>query len=171
MKTLRLLGVVVLMVGLASVSGAQGPNAVSAADQEGIQKTLDAFGTTLTKMDFDAFGTLFTDDADFVNVVGMHWAGKAQIVKAHRIVFTTRYKATPQHFIEKSEATLAPGLVLVVGKILMDDYTAQDGKLMTNNQFRMTLVMKKVGERWLIRSAENTIVDTVAAPHDPGLSR
>jgi uncharacterized protein (TIGR02246 family) len=161
----------VAMAGVAAVSGAQMSSAVSAADQQGIKTTLDAFGTTLTKMDFDALAHVFTDDVDFVNIVGMHWAGKAQIVKAHRIVFTTRYKATPQHFIEKSEATLAPGLVLVVGKILMDDYTAQDGKLMTNNQFRMTLVMKKVGERWLIRSAENTIVDTVAAPHDPGLSR
>lgn len=119
-------------------------------------------------MDFDAFSTLFTDDADFVNIVGMPWSGKAQIVKAHRVVFTTRYRGTPQHIVEKSEATLAPGLVLVVGTIKMDDYTAQDGKAMTDNLFRMTLVMKKVGERWLIRTAENTAINTVAAPHDPG---
>jgi len=168
MKSLRAVVVMAALVGSAAVGLAQTSSAVSAADQEGIQTTLDAFGSTLTKMDFDAFGTLFTDDADFVNVVGMHWAGKAQIVKAHRVVFTTRYRGTPQHFIEKSEATLAPGLVLVVGKIKMDDYTAQDGKAMTNNQFLMTLVMKKVGERWLIRSAENTPIDLVAAPHDPG---
>jgi len=147
---------------------AQTASAVLAADQQGIQTTLDAFGSTLTKMDFDAFSKLFTDDADFVNIVGMHWSGNAQIVKAHRVVFTTRYKGVPQHIIEKTEATLAPGLVLVVGTIKMDDYTAQDGKAMTNNLFRMTLVMKKVGERWLIRSAENTAIDTVAAPHDPG---
>jgi uncharacterized protein (TIGR02246 family) len=147
---------------------AQKAGVVSVADERGIQTTLDAFGSTLTKMDFDAFSTLFTDDADFVNIVGMHWSGRAQIVKAHRVVFTTRYKGVPQHMIEKSEATLVPGLVLVVGTIKMDDYTAQDGKAMTNNLFRMTLVMKKVGERWLIRSAENTAIDTVAAPHDPG---
>jgi uncharacterized protein (TIGR02246 family) len=147
---------------------AQASGAVSAADQQGIQTTLDAMGSTLTKMDFDAFSKLFTDDADFVNIVGMHWSGKAQIVKAHRVVFTTRYKGVAQHIIHKSEATLAPGVVLVVGTIKMDDYTAQDGKLMTNNLFRMTLVMKKVGEQWLIRSAENTAIDPVAAPHDPG---
>jgi uncharacterized protein (TIGR02246 family) len=161
------------VVSMAAILGgpammAETAGAVSTADQQGIQTTLDAFGSTLTKMDFDAFSTLFTDDADFVNIVGMHWHGKAQIVKAHRVVFTTRYKGVPQRIIEKSEATLAPGLVLVVGTIKMDDYTAQDGKAMTNNLFRMTLVMKKVGERWLIRSAENTVIDTVAAPHDPG---
>jgi uncharacterized protein (TIGR02246 family) len=147
---------------------AQASGAVSAADQQGIQTTLDAFGSTLTKMDFDAFSTLFTDDADFVNIVGMHWHGKAQIVKAHRVVFTTRYKGVPQHIAESSYGALAPGLVLVTSTIKMDDYTAQDGKRMTDNQFRMTWVMEKQGERWLIRSAANTIIDTVAAPHDPG---
>jgi hypothetical protein len=65
-------------------------------------------------------------------------------------------------------APLAPGLVLVVATIKMDDDTARDGKRMTNNLFRMTLVMKKVGERWLIRSAENTAIDAAAAPQDPG---
>jgi uncharacterized protein (TIGR02246 family) len=156
------------MVGLAAVSGAQGPSSVSAADQEGIKATLDMFGSTLTKMDFEALANVFTDDVDFVNIVGMHWVGKAQTVKAHRSVFTTRYRGVPQHFVDPSFATLAPGLVLVVSKITMDDYTAQDGKLMTNNQFRMTLVMKKVGGKWLIRSAENTVIDTRAAAHDPG---
>ncbi len=165
-KWMTVAAMVVMMAG--KTLPAQTVSAVSAADRQGIETTLDAFGSTLTKMDFDAFSTVFTDDADFVNIVGMHWHGKAQIVKAHRVVFTTRYKGVPQHMIEKTEATLAPGLVLVVGTIKMDDYTAQDGKAMTNNLFRMTLVMKKVGERWLIRSAENTAIDTVAAPHDPG---
>ncbi len=158
--------IAVMLCGQRVQAQATGP--VSAADQQEIQTTLDAMGSTLTKMDFDAFSTLFTDDADFVNIVGMHWHGKVQIVKAHRSVFTTRYKGVPQRVIDKSEATLAPGLVLVVGTIQMDDYTAQDGKLMTNNLFRMTLVMKKVGDKWLIRSAENTAIDPVAAAHDPG---
>jgi uncharacterized protein (TIGR02246 family) len=168
MKILRVAVMTMATIGAAASLNAQSADVVSMADQQGIQTTLDAFGSTLTKMDFDAFRTLFTDDADFVNIVGMHWHGRAQIEKAHRVVFTTRYKGVPQHMIEKTEATLAPGLVLVVGTIKMDDYTAQDGKAMTNNLFRMTLVMQKVGERWLIRSAQNTVIDTVAAPHDPG---
>jgi uncharacterized protein (TIGR02246 family) len=147
---------------------AQTDSTVSAADKQGIQTTLDAFGETLTKMDFDAFSKLFAEDADFVNIVGMHWHGKAQIVKAHRVVFTTRYKGVPQHIAESSYGTLAPGVVLVTSLIKMDDYTAQDGKRMTDNQFRMTWVMEKLGERWLIRSAANVPINLEAAAHDPG---
>jgi uncharacterized protein (TIGR02246 family) len=167
MRFLRLAVVVIMMMGVAPVTLAQA-STVSAEDQKGIDVTLNAFGTTLTAMDFDSFATLFTDDCDFVNIVGMHWSGKAQVVKAHRVVFTTRYRGVPQHVIEKSEATLAPGLVLVTSTILMDDYTSKEGKLMTNNLFRMTILMKKQGDRWLIRSAQNTVIDAEAAKHDPG---
>ncbi len=53
------------------------PSSVTADDDQGIQTTLDAVGATLARMDFDAFGGLFTDDADFVNIVGMHWSVRA----------------------------------------------------------------------------------------------
>ena len=168
MTSLRTLALATLLVALPAITSAQTPHPLSPADTAAIDTTLAAFGDTLTVTDFDTFATLFTDDADFVNIVGMHWHGRAQIVKAHRIVFTTRYHGNPQHFIEKTEAALAPNLALVVGTIKMDDYTAQDGKRMTNNLFRMTLVMEKHDGKWLIRSAQNTIIDTEAAKHDPG---
>jgi hypothetical protein len=56
----------------------QAPLTLSGSEQRSINETLDAFGTTLTKMDFDAFGALLTDDCDFVNIVGMHWVGKVR---------------------------------------------------------------------------------------------
>ena len=168
MRNLRLFAAAILLSGLSLTTLAQAPGKLSSADEAGIDATLTAFGTTLTATDFDTFATLFTDDADFVNIVGMHWHGKAQIVKAHRIVFTTRYHGNPQHIVDRSEAMLAPNLALVVATIKMDDYTAQDGKRMTDNLFRMTLVMQKQGGKWLIRSAENTVIDTAAALHDPG---
>ena len=51
---------------------------VPAADQAGIDATVTAFADTVTAMDFNKFATLWTDDADFVNIVGMHWHGKAR---------------------------------------------------------------------------------------------
>ena len=165
MKTLRRLAALALLAA-ATAAQAQAP---APADAAAIDRTLTAFGSTLAAMDFDAFANLFTDDADFVNIVGMHWHGRAQIVNAHRVVFTTRYHGQAQRFTDKTEALLAPGTALVVGTIKMDDYVARDGKQMTNNFFRMTLVLKKRGDQWLIRSAENTVIDPDAAKHDPGL--
>jgi uncharacterized protein (TIGR02246 family) len=166
-KAARWMAVAAMVVTMAGTM-LRAQSAVPEADQKGIQKTLDSFGSTLTKMDFDSFGKLFTEDADFVNIVGMHWHGKAQIVKAHRVVFTTRYKGVPQHIVESSYGSLAPGLVLVTSTIKMDDYTAQDGQRMTDNLFRMTWVMEKQGSGWLIRSAANVPINIEAAAHDPG---
>ena len=167
MKTLRLLtfaATLAVPLGLAAQKSA----VLSDSDQKGIDVTLTAFGSTLTAKDFDTFATLFTDDADFVNIVGHHWHGKAQVVKAHRIVFTTRYNGNPQHIVEKSEDLLAPGIALIVAKIQMDDYVDRSGKPMKDNLFRMTLVLEKQHGTWLIRSAENTVIDPMAAAHDPG---
>ena len=168
MRTTRLLIFTTSLLTFSWTLLGQVSNTPSDTDQKGIDTTLAAFGNTLTAKDFDTFATLFTDDADFVNIVGMHWHGRAQIAKAHRVVFTTRYNGNPQHTVEKSEALLAPNIALVVAKIQMDDYTARDGKRMTDNFFRMTLVLEKQNGKWLIRSAENTVIDQMAAPHDPG---
>ena len=127
-----------------------------------------AFGAPLTAMHFHTFATLFPADPDHVNIVGMHWHGKAQIVKAHHVVFTTRYKHVQQHTVERVEAPLAPALALVNATVKMDDYTLPDGKRMTNNVFRLTFVMQNVNGKWLIRSAQNTAIDTEAGRHDPG---
>ena len=168
MKRIRLISLSAAILAASLTVPAQNSVVPSASDQKGIDATLAAFGSTLTAKDFDTFAKLFTDDADFVNIVGMHWHGKAQIVKAHRVVFTTRYNGNPQHTVEKTEALLAPDVVLVVAKLQMDDYIDRNGKPMKDNFFRMTMVLQKQHGTWLIRSAENTVIDQMAAPHDPG---
>ena len=168
MKTLRLLALAVPFLAGPLALSAQPAAPLSAADRQGIDATLEGFGSTLAAMDFDAFARLLTADADWVNIVGMHWHGREQIVKGHRVVFTTRYHGQAQHITEKTEAALAPGVVLVIETIKMDDYTTPEGKPMTNNFFRMTLVLEKHDGKWLIRSGENTVIDLEAAKHDPG---
>lgn len=168
MKLFRLLAAA-LLAGVPLTGNAQTTGTLSPTDETAINTTLDAFGSTLTAMDFDTFATLFTEDADFTNIVGMHWHGKAQIVKAHRIVFTTRYRNVAQHTVDRTEALLAPDLVLVTATVKMDDYTLPDGKRMTNNLFRLTFVLRKRDAKWLIRSAQNTVIDSEAAKHDPGV--
>ena len=164
MKTFRSLA----MFSLLTLS-AYGQHAatLSHADSAAIEATIDTSDDALTAMDFAKFGTTLTDDIDFVNVVGMHWVGKAQVVKAHSVIFTTRYHGFPLHVVDRSESMLAPNLALVVATLKMDDYTAQDGKRMINNLSRMTYVLEKQNGTWLIRSAHNTTIDPVAAQHDP----
>ena len=75
-EILRFLATLIVMAGLAVPAMSQTPSALSSADEKGVDATLAAFGTTLTQMDFAAFATLWTEDCDFVNIVGMHWVAR-----------------------------------------------------------------------------------------------
>ena len=41
---------------------------------------------------------LATDDVHWVNVVGMHWRGKAEVQKAHQVYFDLRPSLNPGNF-------------------------------------------------------------------------
>ena len=170
MKLFRIVLLVSALALVPSAVRAQAMSPVSSGDKQGIDRTLNSIGQSLTDMDFDKFSTFFTDDADWVNIVGMHWTGRAQIVKAHRVVFTTRYHGFPQHIVDESVTLLTPTVALAITTIKMDDYTAQDGKRMTNNLSRLTWVLEKHNGTWLVRSGQNTTIDPQAAIHDPGLA-
>lgn len=111
---MKLLLTVFILHLFASPTLAQG---VSPADEQAIDATMAKAHDALTAMDFNAFAATLTDDVDWVNVIGMHWVGKPQVVKGHTITFTTR-----------ADAQLALGVVMVRAILGMDDSTAQDGK-------------------------------------------
>ena len=48
-------------------------------DEEAVRKVVNEFAETWNRHDMNAFGALFTPDADFVNVVGSHWKGRESI--------------------------------------------------------------------------------------------
>jgi len=61
----------------------------------------------------DAMGQLLTTDADFVNVIGMHMKGRAEIVAQHKEIHRTQFKNSVwvTHSVEAQ--LLAPGFGLV----------------------------------------------------------
>ena len=49
-----------------------------------------------------AFAALFTDDADFIHILGGYYAGRAAIEAGHRMIFGTIYKgSTVRYSVEK----------------------------------------------------------------------
>ena len=47
--------------------------------------------------DMAAYGALFHDDAEWINVVGMHWRGKDEVMKAHTSFHETIFKNCQLH--------------------------------------------------------------------------
>jgi uncharacterized protein (TIGR02246 family) len=48
-------------------------------DEEAVRKAVNGFAETWNRHDMNALGALFTTDADFVNVVGIHWKARESI--------------------------------------------------------------------------------------------
>ncbi|HEV2289436.1 MAG TPA: SgcJ/EcaC family oxidoreductase [Candidatus Acidoferrales bacterium] len=57
---------------------------VAAPDEtENVRNVVAAFATTWNRHDMEAFGKLFTPDAEFVNVAGTRWVGRREIQAQH----------------------------------------------------------------------------------------
>jgi uncharacterized protein (TIGR02246 family) len=79
-----------LLVGLLALGGLP----VGEAGQNGPEALVDGFVRAWNSHDMKAFADLFTVDADFVNVAGMWWKGRAEIQAKHEESHATRFKTT-----------------------------------------------------------------------------
>ncbi len=81
-------------VGNHPATGFQGDSGSRGADEAAIRdlfgQLLDAWG----RGDGDAYGALFTDDADYVAFDGTHTKGRAAIAGSHQALFDTHLKGT-----------------------------------------------------------------------------
>ena len=167
MKTIQIL---ILILGVAGSAAAQlkEPGMLTAEDKQGIATTIDHFVEGWKLRDMEEFGSALTDDCDWVNIVGMHWHGKQQVVSAHKRLLETRYKGVNIHDQGHDETEIAPGVAIVIWRSQVDDFTTPEGQRVTAMRTMGTLVMVKVNGKWLIRSGQNSTIDEMAARHDPG---
>jgi uncharacterized protein (TIGR02246 family) len=147
---------------------AQDKSVLTPADHAELTATLDRFTDGWKARDFKLFSSAFTEDAEWINIVGMHWVGREQVVQAHARLLATRYKGVNIRTVEHEETEIAPGVALMTWKSLVDDFTTPDGKETKGMLTLATLVMVQRNGHWLIRSGENVTIDPIAAAHDPG---
>ena len=57
-----------------------------------IKAVLGRWEAAWNASDMNAMWQLATDDVHWVNVVGMHWRGKAEVQKAHQVFFDQLFK-------------------------------------------------------------------------------
>jgi len=78
MSRLSALATLALVTCLLPASALAVPN-----DAEEVRSAVASFSVTWNNHDMVAFGRLFTDDADFVNVQGLLWKGRKEIQMQH----------------------------------------------------------------------------------------
>jgi uncharacterized protein (TIGR02246 family) len=139
------------------------------SDATAVRAALDGIQAAWNRHDMSAFVSYMTDDVDWVNVVGMHWHGKAQVFLAHDRMHRTTFKSRQWHDADMTELRqVSPGVIIATQSFPMDGFPAPDGSSTPPNRNMMTLVFVHRNGRWLIAQGHNTAIDPQAAAHDPG---
>lgn len=107
--------------------------------------------------DVDELVSIFVEDAEFVNVVGLWWHNKAQIRKAHdyglRVIFkdsVIKIQKTKVKYLTEEVA------VVHVKMMLRNQSPVQEVKAPRIRQNVMSFVVQKFGDEWKCISAHNT---------------
>jgi uncharacterized protein (TIGR02246 family) len=107
------------------------------------------------------FAAPFSDDADFVNVYGMHARGRAAIAAGHEFILKGMYAGSRVAYQVESARMLAPTVALVhLGARL----SIPAGPMAGDHEARPSLVLTRAGEAWQIASFHNTFIREPGPP-------
>jgi len=103
-----------------------------------------------------AFGALFADDTDFVDIRGGQHRGDGGLIgRGHQALFDSIYAGSVVRMRLDTARVLAPGIVVAVATSRLE---APAGPLRGVNHSRMTAVIADQGGRWAITAFHNTLV-------------
>jgi uncharacterized protein (TIGR02246 family) len=117
---------------------------------------VDGFVRAWNSHDMRAFAGLFTDDADFVNVAGMWWKGRAEIQAKHEESHATRFKTT--HLTSTGVSVRLPRADVAVIHFTWE-LTGQldgEGKPVPSRRGIIQMLAVKQADGWRITAAQNT---------------
>ena len=152
-------------------TNAQSQTALTKEDDQGIRKTINGFVSAWNTSDMKAMDNLFCEDAEFVNVVGMYWRGRAQIDAAHIVFDKLMFHGVKMKVNSIGVRPLGPDYAIAVVLETLDSYTTPSGHVMPKGQVRGSWVLARNGGDWKIAHCQNVNVDAEAAKHDPVNSR
>ena len=114
----------------------------------------------------------FAADADFINVVGMHWRGREEIAARHVELHATIFRDSHMRLLELSQRFLAPVVALAHIHWAMTGAQGVPGwDITAERQGRLTWVLMKQQDGWRIAAAHNTDILPVAMPKPADVAR
>jgi uncharacterized protein (TIGR02246 family) len=141
--------------------------AMNASDERNIRAVATAYAEAWNHHDMRTLAELFTDDADWINIVGMHWRGKAAIVKAHDVFHRTIFQKMEIGVADIGIRAITSDVAATVIALKAGEYTTPDGKQQNATLDRLSLILVNRNGEWRIAHGHNTVVDPTAAPFDP----
>lgn len=159
---------IALLAGAALMTASTAQAQTTAQDAAAVQALLDEYAAAWAAADAERLMRLFTDDAEWVNVVGMHWRGKAENQLGHHVFLTTIFRGRPLTLLGvDSVRPVGDEVVVAVARWATGGFTAPDGAPVPASDNRMSLVLRRAPEGLRIAHGANVVIDPVAARNDP----
>ena len=139
-------------------------------DEEAARIAVNRFAETWNRHDMDAFGALFTADADFVNVTGQLWKGRKEIQRRHAYTHGAIprdavpeaapasygiFKSSTYQFDRIDVRMARPNLAIAHGAWTMRG----DARTAEPRHGMMTFTIIRDGDNWLYEAVQNTEIN------------
>ncbi|KYF87930.1 DUF4440 domain-containing protein [Sorangium cellulosum] len=140
---------------------APAPAAAAAAPDARAQQALGeqlvaAFNDTWNRHDMDAFAALHAEDADFVNIFGMWWHGRATIRENHAGIHKTVFRQSRLESVRVETRFVAPDVAVVRWAWVLTGVLTPDGKPAPDMQGILVHVARLEGDRLQFVTTQNT---------------
>jgi len=123
----------------------------------GIETVVSAVVEAWNRHDMKAYAAQFTEDADFVNVVGMHFRGRPQIESVHFDLHRTIFKNSNLRAVNTIVRSVNERVALAHIAWEMSGAEGLPGwNVPELRKGMMSLVLVRTGDRWRITAAQNT---------------
>jgi uncharacterized protein (TIGR02246 family) len=114
---------------------------ISASDQEEIRAVVMRGQETWNRHDMKAWAERLTDEADWINIVGMHWQGKAAVLKAHEVIHRKIFHSTEMTITDVAIRAATSDVAIAVVTLKMGEFTTPDGELRAGTLDKLSLIL------------------------------
>lgn len=133
-----------------------------------IENSIKAQADGWNSHDMVKFAAEFAQDADFVNVLGMHWRGQAKIEAQHDILHRTIFRHSQLRIVDISVRPLGTGVMLAIVNWEMTGHQTPPGAPFAELRHGVfSGVYVEQGGRWRIAALHNTDTVPVSLPGQP----
>jgi uncharacterized protein (TIGR02246 family) len=136
-------------------------------EEEAIRKGVAAWEASWNKHDMNEMATLLTEDAEWVNVVGMWWRGRADVRQAHVVYHDTVFKETPYHAQAVTVRFVNPDTAIASVKWKKGSFVAPNGVTYPEAEDMMSMLWVRQSGKWLIALGHNTTIDPNVQQFNP----
>lgn len=130
------------------------------ADRTAIEEIIQNYADAWNLQQGKGFGDGFTEDADFVNIFGMHFSGKAEIEDRHIKILQGFLKDSKLKITDINLREINPNVVVALVRWNLDGFRNPKSDLKALGEVRsgiFTQVFISQQNKWEITASQNTL--------------